>query len=84
MSIKAHVLIRHLVLPNNISGSFRIIDFIAEFLSKDTYLNIMEQYRPVHKACMHEELNRRISTQEYNEVIEYAYRKGLRRGFAVS
>jgi len=75
------LLIRHLVLPNGAAGSFRVIDFIAEHISKDTCFNIMDQYRPCYKAYMHRELSRRITVQEYKEVIDYAYEKGLRRGF---
>ncbi|RKY28775.1 MAG: radical SAM protein [Candidatus Omnitrophota bacterium] len=75
------LIIRHLVLPNNISGSFKVIDFIAEKISKDTYLNIMDQYWPCYKAYNFSELSRRITLKEYKEVVNYALKRGLRRGF---
>ena len=75
------LIVRHLVLPGNISGSLRIIDFIVENLSKNAYVNIMDQYRPCHEAYMYKELSRSITAKEYQEVVDYALQKGLRRGF---
>ena len=75
------LLVRHLVLPNDITGSKAVINFIADEISKETYLNVMDQYRPAYHADKYPELNRRITTSEYKEVIDYAFSKGLRRGF---
>ena len=76
------LIIRHLVLPNNISGSFKVIDFIAEEISKNTYLNIMDQYWPCYKAYNFSELSRKITLKEYKEVVDYALKRGLKRGFS--
>ena len=75
------LLIRHLVLPNNIAGSRMVIDFIADEISIGTYINIMDQYHPDYKAFDDKNLNRRITDSEYKEVMEYALTKGLKRGF---
>jgi putative pyruvate formate lyase activating enzyme len=75
------LLIRHLVLPNNLAGSKKVIDFIAKEICLDSYVNIMDQYRPAFKACDYPELNRLITSEEYNEVIDYAKSLGLYRGF---
>ncbi|MEO0101766.1 MAG: radical SAM protein [candidate division WOR-3 bacterium] len=75
------LIIRHLVLPNRIAGSFRVLEFIAREISKDTYVNIMAQYRPCYHACRYLELSRRITDEEFKEVIEYAKSLGLHRGF---
>jgi putative pyruvate formate lyase activating enzyme len=75
------LLIRHLVLPNGIAGSKAVIDFVADEISSDTYLNIMDQYRPAYHANKYPELNRRITHSEYKEVVDYAFSKGLSRGF---
>jgi len=75
------VLIRHLVLPNDLAGSKAVIDFIAHEISADTYINIMDQYHPAYKAFNYKELNRRITPSEYKEVVDYALGKGLKRGF---
>ena len=66
------LLVRHLVLPNDIAGSKNIIDFISKEISPETYFNIMDQYRPTFKANQHTALNRYITDQEYKEVVDYA------------
>ncbi|MCX8061985.1 MAG: radical SAM protein [Anaerolineales bacterium] len=73
------LLIRHLVLPNHIAGSEQILKFIAEEISPNTYLNIMDQYRPLYLAHQYPELNRRITLREYQDVIELARSLGLNR-----
>lgn len=78
---KRGLLIRHLVLPNNLAGSEKVIDFIAEEISKDSYINIMDQYHAAYKASGYSGLNRPIKSSEYESVINYALLKGLHRGF---
>ncbi|MEE9449047.1 MAG: radical SAM protein [Ignavibacteriaceae bacterium] len=75
------LLIRHLVLPNNIAGSKKVIDFVADEISTNSYLNIMDQYRPTYNAFKYDKLNRRITPSEFKEVVDYAFSKGMRRGF---
>lgn len=76
------LLIRHLVLPNQIAGSEKVLDFIADELSKDSYVNIMDQYRPAYRAYQYNELNRRLTHNEFEAVIQYAKKIGLSRGFS--
>jgi putative pyruvate formate lyase activating enzyme len=76
------LLIRHLVLPNALAGSEAILRFIAEEISRDSYVNIMDQYRPAFKAHRIPELARRITLQEFESVIQQAWALGLYRGFA--
>jgi len=71
------LMIRHLVMPNGVSGTGKVIEWIAENLPKDTYLNIMSQYRPMYKAFEYPEISRRITRKEYNEAIRYAKEAGL-------
>lgn len=75
------LLIRHLVLPNDIAGSFEILRFIAQEVSVNSYVNIMAQYRPCYKADKYLELNRRITNTEFQKVIDYAQSLGLHRGY---
>ena len=75
------LLIRHLVLPNDIAGSKKVIDFVADKISADSYINLMDQYRPAYNANKYENLSRRLTPSEYKEVVDYAFSKGLRRGF---
>jgi len=71
------VLIRHLVLPERIAGSFESLDFIAEEISKEAHISLMSQYHPCYKADKHPVVNRRLKKAEYDEVVEYAEKSGL-------
>jgi len=71
------LLVRHLVLPNNLAGSFKIIDFLAEQISNATTINVMDQYRPCFKASSHPKLNRRPHPEEFESARQYATKKGL-------
>jgi putative pyruvate formate lyase activating enzyme len=71
------LMIRHLVMPNRICRSREIMKWISEALPKDTYVNIMSQYRPVYKAKDFHKISRRITREEYNEVIDWAKEYGL-------
>jgi putative pyruvate formate lyase activating enzyme len=71
------LMIRHLVMPNDVSGSQKVIKWISESLPKDTFVNIMSQYRPVYKAKEYPEINRRIYRSEYDQVVNYAKSVGL-------
>jgi len=75
------LLIRHLVMPHGVAGTQGIIAFIARQLSANSYVNIMEQYRPLYRAGVYSEIDRCISSLEYREAIEIAKGEGLHRGF---
>lgn len=75
------LLIRHLVLPNALAGTREIMHFIATEISRDSYINIMDQYRPTYKAALYPQLNRQITSREYGEALRHAKSKGLQRGF---
>ena len=71
------LLIRHLVLPEGLAGSFEIIDFLAKEISPKTAINVMDQYRPCYKAHLHPAINRRPTCEEIDSVRQYAIKKGL-------
>lgn len=71
------LMIRHLVMPNEVGGTRKVISWVAENLHSDTYLNLMSQYRPLYKAFEHEEIARRITATEYAEAVQHAKRMGL-------
>jgi putative pyruvate formate lyase activating enzyme len=73
------LLVRHLVLPEGIAGTQGVVKFIAEEISKNTYINIMDQYHPCFKAFDNPPLNRRITDIEYKEAIRMAIEAGLKR-----
>jgi putative pyruvate formate lyase activating enzyme len=73
------LLVRHLVLPHGLAGSRRVIDFLAGEISRDTSLNLMDQYRPAWRAGEVRTLARRVYRQEVEEVREYALSRGMGR-----
>jgi putative pyruvate formate lyase activating enzyme len=73
------LLVRHLVLPQNLAGTAQIARFLAEEVSPDTYLNVMAQYRPTYKAHEYPEIDRRPSTQELQDAVDVALHAGLTR-----
>jgi putative pyruvate formate lyase activating enzyme len=75
------LLIRHLVMPGGVASSESVLKFIAEEISTHSYVNIMNQYRPEHRAGEYALINRRISPKEYLEAIQLARRFHLYRGF---
>ena len=74
------LLIRHLVMPGGLAGTNRVLDFIAERVSANTWVNVMDQYGPAFKALRIPELSRRITRSEYLESVACARRAGLSRG----
>jgi putative pyruvate formate lyase activating enzyme len=71
------LMIRHLVMPGNVAGSFEAMRWIAGNLPPDTYVNIMIQYRPAYHAHLYPEIDRYVSGEEYREVVEEARSLGL-------
>jgi putative pyruvate formate lyase activating enzyme len=73
------VLVRHLLMPGEVAGTQEVMRYLAEELSPDTYVNIMDQYHPANKVGggRYEEINRRISAQEKRQAFEDARRAGL-------
>lgn len=78
---KKGVLIRHLILPNRIAGTEEILRFVSEKISKETYLSLMSQYFPAHKALEINELKRKIKKGEHNEALMLLDRYGLENGW---
>jgi len=78
---KRGLLIRHLVLPNGVSGSKRCFEFISDTLSKNTAVNLMAQYYPTFKARQYSDINRRITMNEYREALKELQANGLDAGF---
>jgi putative pyruvate formate lyase activating enzyme len=73
------LIIRHLVLPQNIAGTDKFVRFVADKLTPSTYVNIMAQYRPEHLAHKYPELSRRLTRTEYQQALGWARAAGLTR-----
>ncbi|MCD6521823.1 radical SAM protein [Candidatus Calescamantes bacterium] len=78
---KKGLLVRHLVMPNKVAESERVFKFLAEEISPHTYVNIMDQYRPLYHAHLFPEIARPITSEEYLDAINKAKSYGLYRGF---
>ena len=75
------IIIRHLVLPGNISQAKGIMDWVKANLPEDTIISLMSQYTPCGRAEEYPVINRRISEREYNLVLEHAEKLGLENVF---
>jgi putative pyruvate formate lyase activating enzyme len=71
------LMIRHLVMPNEVSGTRAVMEWIARHLPKETYVNVMSQYRPVFRASSFPEIARRLTWEEYNRAVRWAKDAGL-------
>ena len=71
------LMIRHLVMPNRAAGTEKFVKWVAETLSKNTYINIMAQYRVEYKAYDYPEIARGITAQEFLEAMDWAEKYGL-------
>lgn len=75
------VIVRHLVLPENISGTDRIMKFLAEEISPETYISLMSQYTPYYKALETPRINRRVTVEEYEKAQDIMEACGLANGW---
>jgi putative pyruvate formate lyase activating enzyme len=76
---KRGVLVRHLVMPGNIAGTESIMRFLAEEVSPDTYVNVMNQYYPAGRVAEPQfvEIDRRITSSEYQQAVDATRSAGL-------
>ena len=80
--LKRGVIIRHMVLPGCRKDSIRLLHWIKENLTDNHYLiSLLSQFTPFYKSCEHPEINRRITTYEYESVLNEAIRLGLTDGY---
>ena len=79
--IKKGLMIRHLVLPNNIDNSKKVLKWIKENIDENVYVDIMAQYFPTYKAKKDDELNRKLTKEEYKEIEEYVYKLDIKNGY---
>lgn len=79
--IKKGMIIRHMLLPGGLEDSKRVLDWIEGNLPYDVYVSLMAQYTPMYHAAEHEELTRRITEDEYEELIHYFFDIGLDNGY---
>lgn len=79
--MKKGLMIRHLVLPNNIKNSKQILKWIKENIDNDVYVSVMAQYFPTYLAKEDTELNRKLTKAEYKDIEKYLYSLELNNGY---
>ena len=79
--MKKGVLIRHLVLPNHIENSKKVLKWIKENTPKEIYISVMAQYFPTYKAKEDKELNRKLTKKEWNEIEKYIQGLEIQNGY---
>lgn len=79
--LKKGMIIRHLVLPNNIQNSKNVLKWIKDNMPNDITISLMAQYFPTYKACEDKEINRKLTKQEYEEIENYLYELGIENGY---
>jgi len=73
------LLVRHLVMPGGLAETGEILRFLAREVSRDTYVNVMDQYRPCGKAYQYPPIDRRLTNDEFQEALRLAEEAGLHR-----
>ena len=79
--IKKGLIIRHLVLPNNIENSKQILKWLKDNMDKNVYISVMTQYFPTYKAKEYPEINRKITKEEYEKLENYIYELKIENGY---
>ena len=75
------VIVRHLLLPGCTRDSKTVIKYLYETYGNQIYLSIMNQYTPLENVSAYPELNRKVTDEEYEEVVDYAIGLGVEQGF---
>ena len=79
--MKNGVMVRHLVLPNNVENSKKVLKWLVKNLPKEIYISIMAQYFPTYNAKKIEELNRKLTKEEWREIEDYIQYLGIENGY---
>ena len=79
--IQKGLIVRHLVLPNHLQNSKKVLKWIRDNLGSNTFVSLMAQYFPSYKALDTEDINRKLNEVEYQEIENYFYRKRKKNGY---
>ena len=79
--IQKGLIIRHLVLPNYIENSKKVLNWIHSNMDSNIYVSLMAQYFPCYQAKNIQELNRKLTKEEYKEIEEYVYALNIQNGY---
>jgi len=79
--MKKGIIVRHLLLPGCKEDSRAVLDYLHETYGDSVFISIMNQYTPLSHVEGYPELNRRVTEEEYEEVVDYAIELGIENGF---
>ncbi len=79
--VKKGVIVRHLVLPNYIENSKKVLKWLYDNLPKEVYISIMAQYFPTYKAKENAKINRKLTNEEWNKIENYIEKLGIENGY---
>lgn len=79
--IEKGLIIRHLVLPNHLQNTKQVLKWIHENMHPDVYVSVMAQYFPEYKALQREDINRKLTREEYREIESYILKLGIQKGY---
>lgn len=79
--IRRGTIVRHLILPGNIRNSKKILRYLSDTYQDQIYISIMNQYTPVHPVDIYPELNRKVTSREYERVLDFAVELGIEKGY---
>ena len=79
--IKKGLIVRHLVMPNNIQNSKRVLKWLKENLQDGAYISVMTQYFPAFRAEEFKEINRKLLKNEYDEIEDYVLTLDIKNGY---
>ena len=78
--LKKGLVVRVLIIPGHIDDSKKIIEYLYKTYGDDIFISIMNQYTPINK-CKYDNLNRKVTDKEYDEVVDYALELGIKNAF---
>lgn len=82
--IKKGLIIRNLILPNNVRNTKKVLEWISNNIGKDVYVSIMAQYFPTNRSNEFSEINRKINKREFKIIERYLFELGFNNGYIQS
>lgn len=79
--IQKGLIIRHLVLPNHLQNTKQVLKWIRKNMSPQVFVSVMAQYFPEYKACEREDMNRKLTKEEYEEIMSFVQELGIQNGY---
>lgn len=79
--IQKGLIVRHLIIPNNMENTKKVLTWFKQNMNSKTYISVMTQYFPTYKSSDYEEINRKITKEEYRKIEDYIEELGIENGY---